>query len=173
VVIEPLADNHDRSSFDCGVVRLNDFLRKTAKQHAAKDVGVTHVVVENAGSPQIIGFETLTIKSVTRELLPNASKLPRGDYSVAFVGQLAVDSRFQGRGIGTRLLYFALFKALEVSDVFGLIGVALDVLSEEGESPDEHAKRLQFYLDRGFQPLSDGSSRLYLPISTVRKMGLR
>lgn len=173
MVIEPLADHHDKYTFDCGVERMNEFLQKIARQHASRDVGVTHVVVEQDGDSKILGFITLTIKPVTRELLPNAKKLPRGEYTVAFIGQLATDTNCQGSGIGKRLLYFALFKALEVSETFGLIGVALDLLQEDGEDPEVTEKRSRFYTDRGFKPLIDDTQRLYISMSEVRKMGLR
>jgi len=173
LVIEPLSDHHDKSSFDCGVDRMNEFLQKIAKQHASKDVGVTHVAVEADGDSRILGFVTLTIKPIDRENLPNAKKLPRGEYTVAFIGQLATDVNFQGRGIGKHLLYFSLYKALEVSDSFGLIGVALDLLQEDGEDPGVTERRKHFYTDRGFFQLSEDDQRLYLPMSTIRKMGLR
>ena len=173
MVIEPLADHHDRNSFDCGVAAMNEFLQKIAKQHAAKDIGVTHVVVEDDGNTEIAGFITLTIKPVVRELLPHAKKLPQGEYTVAFIGQLAVDKAWQGKGIGKRLLYFALYKALEVSDVFGLAGVALDLHNDDDEDVETKQQRLKFYTDRGFRPLVDDQNRLFISMKEVRNLGLR
>ena len=171
MLIEPLSRRHDRASFDCGNAALNDFLQKTARQYADRDIGVTHVVVEDDNSPRVLGFVTLTIKTVSRESLP-AKGLPRGEYGVALVGQLATDKAWQGQGIATRLLYFALSKARLAADDFGLIGVALDLLHEPGESELERQRRRDCYMKRGFQPLIDNISRLYLPMSVVRKMNL-
>lgn len=171
MLIEPLSRHHDRAAFDCGSVRLNDFLQKTARQYAERDIGVTHVVIAEEGSPRVLGFVTLTIKTVSRASLP-AKGLPGGEYAVALIGQLATDRDWQGQGIGTRLLYFALFKAQQAAQDFGLIGVALDVLHEPGESEGEQQKRRDYYFKRGFQPLLDDASRLYLPMSVVRKMNL-
>jgi len=171
MLIEPLSRYHDRKAFDCGSAALNDFLQKTARQYADRDIGVTHVVVEEECSPHILGFVTLTIKTVSRESLP-AKGLPRGDYAVALIGQLATDKAWQGQGIGTRLLYFALSKARLAAEDFGLVGVALDLLHEPEESDDEQQKRRNYYLKRGFQPLLDDANRLYLSMSAVRKMHL-
>lgn len=171
MLIEPLGRRHDRASFDCGNATLNNFLQKTARQYAGRDIGVTHVVVENEGSPVILGFVTLTIKAVSRESLP-ATGLPSGEYGVALIGQLATDKAWQGQGIGTRLLYFALSKARLAAEDFGLIGVALDLLHEPEESEAEQQRRRDYYAKRGFQPLLDDGSRLYLPMSVVRKMNL-
>ena len=171
MMIEPLSRRHNRTAFDCGNATLNDFLQKTARQYADRDIGVTHVVVEDEGSPVILGFVTLTMKTVSRESLP-AKGLPRGEYGVALIGQLATDKARQGLGIGTRLLYFALSKARLAAEDFGLVGVALDLLHEPDESAAEQQKRRDYYARRGFQPLLDDGNRLYLPMSVVRKMNL-
>lgn len=111
------------------------------------------------------------MKPVNRESLPNAKKLPGGEYTVAFIGQLATDKEFQGQGIGERLLLFAQFQALRVSDVFGLIGIALDLIRVEGEESSVTARRRKFYTDRQFEPLADDAERLYKSIDAVRRMG--
>jgi len=171
MLIEPLSRRHDRAAFDCGSATLNAFLQKTARQYAERDIGVTHVVVQDEDSPQVLGFVTLTMKTVSREAL-SMKGLPQGDYAVALIGQLATDKAWQGKGIGTRLLYFALSKARLAAEDFGLIGVALDLLHEPEEAQSERQKRREYYLKRGFQPLLDDAARLYLPMSVVRKMNL-
>lgn len=170
MVIEPLEAHHDREAFDCGIERMNRFLRQTARQYAAKHVGVTHVAVEETGGARILGYVSLSMKPVNRESLPNAKKLPGGEYTVAFISQLATDKAFQGQGIGERLLLFAQFQALRVSDVFGLIGIALDLIRVEGEEASVTARRRKFYTDRQFEPLADDAERLYKSIDAVRRM---
>ncbi len=150
---------------------MNEFLRKTARQHAAKHVGVTHVAVEAAGAARVLGYVSLSMKPVNRDSIPNAKKLPGGEYTVAFIGRLATDKTVQGRGIGERLLLFAQFQALRVSDVFGLIGIALNVLHVEDEDPAVTEKRRKFYLDRQFEPLTDDTERLYKSVDSIRNMG--
>ena len=172
MVIEPLDTRHDRGAFDCGIDQMNVFLRQTARQHAAKHVGVTHVAVEEIGATRILGYVSLSMKPVSRVSLPTAKKLPGGEYTVAFIGQLATDKQFQGRGIGERLLSFAQFQALRVSDVFGLIGVALDLIQVESEDPSVTERRRKFYTDRQFEPLADDAERLYKSVDDIRKIGL-
>lgn len=107
---------------------------------------------------RVLGYVSLSMKPVNRESLPNAKKLPGGEYTV------------QGQGIGERLLLFAQFQALRVSDVFGLIGIALDLIRVEGEEASVTARRRKFYTDRQFEPLADDAERLYKSIDAVRRM---
>ncbi|MDQ2800117.1 MAG: GNAT family N-acetyltransferase [Armatimonadota bacterium] len=172
MVIEPLDTRHDRAAFDCGLAPLNEFLQKTARQHAVRHAGVTHVAVEEVGATRILGFVSLSMKPVNRASLPNARKLPGGEYTVAFIGQLATDKEFQRRGIGERLLSFAQFQALRVSAVFGLVGVALDLILVDGEDPAVTQRRCKFYTDRQFEPLVDDATRLYKSIEAIRAMEL-
>jgi len=167
-----LSDRHDRKSFDCGFPKMNEFLQKTAGQHAAKDVGITHVAVEEDASPRVLGFVTLTMKPVGRDSLPTSKGLPHGDYVVAFIAQLATDKAWQGQGIAKRLLYFALARACEVAKTFGLVGVALDLLQNADEAAGDTEKRRRLYMDRGFKPLLDDDTRLYISMKEIRKMGL-
>ena len=138
-----------------------------------KRISVTHVVVANDGESKIEGYVTLALKPILRDSLPNAKKdnLPRGDYTVAFIGQIATSQDQQGKGIGTRLLYFALSRALTLSQYIGIAGVALDVLHDAGEDPIVFEKRRDFYLNRGFKPLID-DERLFISMKEIEKMGL-
>lgn len=170
MVIELLDTHHNREAFDCGIGKMNVFLRQTARQHAAKHVGVTHVAVEEIGATRILGYVSLSMKPVNRTSLPNSKKLPGGEYTVAFISQLAADKECQGSGIGEKLLLFAQFQALRVSGVFGLVGVALDLLHIEDEAPAITQKRRLFYINRQFEPLMDDTQRLYKSIDAIRRM---
>ena len=166
MVIEPLDPKvHDRSGFDCGEPEMNEYLQKTAKQHAERDVGVTHVAVEEVGSPAILGYVTLALKTVERESL-TIKNLPRGEFAVALIAQLAVARGWQSKGIGKRLLYFSFYKAYkarEMSETFGLIGVALDLLNED---------KRKYYEARGFKPLVDDRNRLFISMKEIRQLPL-
>lgn len=63
---EALAPHHDRAQFDCSEVSLNEFLQLRARQHAQRNLGVTHVAVPIAGARDWylaldFGFEILTV----------------------------------------------------------------------------------------------------------------
>ncbi len=163
MVIEPLNPAvHDRASFDCGERALNEYLQKTARQHADRDVGITHVATREVGSPEILGYVTLALKTVSRESL-EIRGIPRGDYGVVLIAQLAVAKQWQSKGIGKRLLYFALYKAKQLAEVVGIVGVALDLLNEE---------KREYYERRGFKPLADDRTRLFISMKEIRQLPL-
>ena len=141
-----------------------------ATQYAAKHVEIMQVAVEEVGATRILGYISLSMKPVNRMSLPNSKKLPGGEYTVAFISQLAADKEFQGSGIGEKLLLFAQFQALRVSAVFGLVGVALDLLHVEDENPAITQKRRLFYTNRQLEPLIDDAQRFYKSMDAIRRM---
>ncbi len=99
-VVELLQAHHDRKGFDCGKPSLNEFLQKQARQNADRNVGVTHVVVPEAGSTRILGYYTIVTRTIESALVPDNKKLPRGPLGVVLLGRLAVDKNAQGQGLG-------------------------------------------------------------------------
>jgi len=165
VVIEPLATGHDRAGFDCGVESLNSYLKRYARQNADRDLGVTFVAVaEPGGSGPVLGYYTLATGSVARDTVPpNAGSLPRYPVPTALLGQLAVDKSEHGAGLGKRLLLDALRRAQNAAEQMGIYAV-------EVVAKDQAARA--FYERYGFQPLLDDTLHLYLPMKTLRKLGL-
>lgn len=163
MVIEPLTRSHDRTGFDCGEPSLNRFLRETARQYADRDFGVTYVAVPEAGSPEILGYYTLTMAEIASEVVPQKGLPSRQPIPVALLGRLAVDLQAQGNRIGERLLSDALSNTQQISSRIGCFAVVVDALSE-------NAKR--FYVRYGFRALSDDPLHLYMTLKDIRKAGL-
>jgi len=70
-------------------------------------VGVTYVAVEVDVVNVVVGFYTLASSSIAKALLSDdlGRRLPRYPHvPVALLARLAVDRRFQGRGVGPELL---------------------------------------------------------------------
>lgn len=163
-IVELLQSHHDRKGFDCGKPTLNEFLQKRARQNADRNVGVTYVVIEAAGSSRIMGYYTLVTRTIEREIIPEKA-LPSGPVGVVLLGRLAVDRTFQGRGLGKRMLMRAIRQTEEAARSIGIYALVLDALDEEA---------LAWYLglDWGFQKLLDDPNHLFLPVETIRKLGL-
>ncbi|MDQ3813874.1 MAG: GNAT family N-acetyltransferase [Armatimonadota bacterium] len=164
-VFEPLASHHDRSAFDCGQASLNTFLQRQARQNAARNLGVTHVVVPAPGAATILGYYTLVVRSIERDILPQAHKFPRDQIGVVLLGRLAVDQRAQGQGLGTAMLLRAIEQTERAARDLGIYALVVDAL-------DEAARQWYLKLNFGFKELLDDPRHLYLPIETIRASGL-
>jgi ribosomal protein S18 acetylase RimI-like enzyme len=161
--IELLAKSHDRDGFDCGSEPLNSFLRQTARQHAARGISRTFVLVEDAATEPkpILGFFSLNLCQIKSESLSpdEARKLPR-DVAGIRLGRLAVAREYQRQGIGKTLLVAAMGKFIEIFNTAGGIGLFVD-------AKDDAAKR--YYEQFGFIPLSSNERELFLPVRTIQE----
>ena len=160
--IEPLATHHDRAGFDCGAASLNDYLKRYARQNAAKDLGVTYVAVAAPGAASVAGYYTLIGSSLARAAVPEPG-LPNYPVPAALLGRLAVDQAQQGRGLGRLLLLDALRRAQQMSEGIGLFAVEVVALDEAARA---------FYEKYGFLSLQDDAFHLYLSMKTIRRMSL-
>lgn len=162
--LEHLGKAHDRGSFRCGVEALDRYLQKQASQDARKDVATPFVLIET-GTGLIAGYFTLSAFGVNMDDLPEdiSEKLPRyGQAPATLIGRLAVDLRFQGRGVGRRLLIGACEKALAAAATLAVWAVVVD-------AKDESAKN--FYERFGFTPMPEHPRRLFLTMKQLRHSG--
>ena len=161
--IELLAKAHDRGGFDCGSEPLNQFLKQTARQHAARGISRTFVLVEEGASEPktILGFFSLNVCQIKSESLPaeEAKKLPR-DASGIRLGRLAVAKAYQRQGIGKTLLAAAMGKFIEIFNTAGGIGLFVD-------AKDHEAKR--YYEQFGFVSLPSNELGMFLPVKTIQE----
>ena len=79
---------------------------------------------------------------------------------VILLGQLTVDTDYQGRGLGSDLLIDAARRAMSAADVIGARAIIVQALNEEAKS---------FYERFGFRPFSDREPlMLALRVSELR-----
>jgi len=161
--VELLAKSHDRDGFDCGSEPLNLFLKHTARQHAARGISRTFVLVEESSSEPkpILGFFSLNLCQIKSESLSaeEAKKLPR-DVSGIRLGRLAVAKQYQRQGVGKTLLIAAMGKFMEIFNMAGGIGLFVD-------AKDQDAKH--YYEQFGFIPLPSNELELFLPVKTIQE----
>lgn len=161
IVIEPLATRHRRENFDCGQDSLNRYLRQYASQHQKKDIGRVYVAVP-PGESNVIGYYTLANGSVEFRSVPQSRGLPR-EYPIPVIllARLAVDRTAHGQGVGAVLLFDALKRATEASQVSAAYAVIVDAL-------DENARK--FYLHYDFEESLDDPMRLFLPVRDIKAL---
>jgi GNAT superfamily N-acetyltransferase len=160
-VIEPLARGHDRATFDCGEVALNDFLRTLARQQQDKHLGKTFVAVPEPGDAKVLGFYTVSAGNIQFEHLPPElqRRLPRYPVPIARLGRLAVDRSIRGKGLGAALLRDALLRVARVASAeLGILGVVVDA---------KNAEARKFYERYGFASLPDHPLTLVILTKTI------
>ena len=157
---------HDRTSFECGEIELNEFIKKYAAKHMAANISKTMVLPASKKPANkkypICSFYTIVPGSIKRETLPASrrEKLPYYPVPVFLIAQLAVHSSCQGKGLGKITLVKALEHLWGVNDHMRAYAVIVDCLNE---------KIALFYSQYGFEHLNRHGDRLrmYLPMQTV------
>ena len=157
--LEALTEDHDRAGFDCGVEPLNRYLKEIARQHEAKGISKTYVLVAEDDPATIAGYFTLTFCQIDTSKLPPkaAKKLPK-QIPAMRLGRLAVSQTRQRQGIGQMLLSGAFQKVERASEIAGGIGLFVDAKDEQAAA---------YYCQFGFVPLADSPLTLFLPIQTI------
>lgn len=165
--IAPLAALHQTRQFCCGKPALDGFLKRYALENQQNDLGRTFVATE----PEqwvVAGYYTLSSSKVAREKFPPAEKEAlkvKYEIPAVLLGRLAVDAKWQGKGLGKFLLLDALRRAVRLaSSEIGARAVEVDAIDDEAKT---------FYEHLGFVSLLDEKRHLYLPMSVIRKLKLR
>lgn len=162
-MIELLGKKHNRKDFNCGKELLNNYLKKQAGQDAKRKLSACFVMIEKETNV-IQGYYTLSNNSIP---LNNFSeqiqkKLPKSYTSIptTLLGRLAIDTKFQGEGIGKILLIDALKRSYEISKEMGSFGIVVDPIDEEAE---------KFYKKYDFIKLPD-SEKMFIATQTLKEL---
>ena len=147
------------SRFDCGVPGINAWLQRKARLNESKGGARTYVV---CAQDRVIAFYSLAASSVERRRV--SSRVGRSmpePIPVILLGQLAIDSDYQGRGLGSDLLFDAGRRSLAAADVIGARAIVVQALDERVAT---------FYQHHGFTRFSDREPlMLILRISELRE----
>jgi GNAT superfamily N-acetyltransferase len=143
----PLGEHDNRKLFDCGSEPLNNWFRRYAWSNHVN--GTSRVnVIEDTATNRIIGYVALSSSQIERAFLPKSQQRNSPDpVPVTLLGQLAVDTVYQGQRHAASLLKFALGTALRASAAVGSFGVITHPL-------DDGVRR--FYARWGFEDLPQG-----------------
>ena len=153
---------HNRQNFDCDEKALNNYLKSIASQQGAKDNARTYVLIDtnkiNDGST-IIGFYTLTMSTLTLYgLPPKLQKKHQSAQTAGLIARMAVDKKYQGKGLGEWLLVDALKRLLSASNEVGFPLVIVDA---------KHSA-LGFYEKYGFSAFLDQDNKLFMTVADIR-----
>lgn len=143
-------------SFDCGNNNLNVFLRNFAWPNDRNGIGKTYVLIDKKS---ICGFFTLSSAQIKRSSLIDESNidLPRYPIPAIRLARLAVDKKYQKKGLGAQLLKEALIKIVNASNVVGIYLIVVE--------PKINA--VGFYEKYGFKRLDEKT--YYITLSTIKE----
>jgi len=160
---EVLDAKHDKKNFSCGKDLLDNYFWKQARQDVKRKLSACFVLVDNETN-RISGYYTLSSNSISHELIPETfkKKLPKTYLNIPTIllGRLAIDKRYQGKGIGKILLIDSLKRCFDTSDSLGVFAVIVDPLDKEAES---------FYDKYGFIKLPD-SNKMFITMKTIKEL---
>jgi predicted N-acetyltransferase YhbS len=127
----PLAAEDDTAEFHCGRDALNHWFRRHAWRNQQLGVSRTTVMCD-AANGGIVGYVSLSAAQIERAWLPKAQQRNRPDPMPAILlGQLAVDLKWQGRGVARSLMFYALATAVRMSKEVGCFCVLTHPLDDD------------------------------------------
>jgi GNAT superfamily N-acetyltransferase len=148
-----LTDKHDLTNFSCNQPSLDEWLRKRALTNQNNGASRTYVITENA---RVVGYYALAAGSVSASEVPG--KIKRGmpnPIPVMVLGRLAVDSAWQGHGLGTDLLRDAVLRTMQAARIGGIRALLVHAIDD---------RTANFYLRSGFLTSAVRSLTLFLPL---------
>ncbi len=146
------------ASFRCGQAPLDEYILRYASQDLKRNVARVFIATPADDHDKLAGFFTLSVGGVSCAVLPESlvKKLPRYPVPVALIGRLAVDSSFQGKGLGSILLVDACRKVAQASSTLAVAGIVVEA---------KDAAAVAFYRHFGFLKMHGQPNRLLLPAS--------
>jgi ribosomal protein S18 acetylase RimI-like enzyme len=144
-------------SFDCSNKMINDFVSKSLKKRVKKHLSQAYILLSK---DEIVGFYTLDTFSISRDIFEDRPSGMPPVIPVIKLGMLGVSKKYQGVGIGKRLLRDAMLKVIQISNIAGCAGIYL--LSEKSA--------IEFYKNLGFTILKkEYPTPMFLSIETLLK----
>ena len=158
--VEKLRPDHKIEAFDCGREELNRYLLRYAWASQQASTAQTYVgLVDDF----VAGYYTLAVGHVTREDAPErlSKGLARHPVPIMLLARLAVDLRWQGKGVGKALLKDAMRRTLQAAEIAGIRAFAV-------HAKDEAAK--SFYEKFDFAPSPTDPVHLFVLLKDVRRI---
>jgi GNAT superfamily N-acetyltransferase len=154
---EPLTAEHDVSQFSCGKATLDHWLKTRALSNQEK--GFTAVLVVHEGG-RVVGYYGLAPTAVVPSILPRSIRTgqPPDPVPCLLLGQLATDTEWAGRGIGTGLVKHALQRCVEAAALIGGRALMVNAVDEEAAA---------FWRRRGFITSRDDHLVLFRSLGDV------
>jgi len=148
----PLNETHNLSSFSCLSQELNDFLKNDALIDQKNMISRTRLCFLN---DELVGFFTLIADTIeAKAVIDGLEHYEYRKYPGVKIARLAIDSRFERKGIGTYLLAAALGKTQFVCENIGCRYLLVDSKKDS----------IGFYQRNGFKLVEKYKNREFIPM---------
>ena len=155
----PLAADHELEQFNSGTPPLDEWFKRRARQNEAGGASRTYVIAEGR---RVIGYYSLTAGSVLHATATGRVRRNMPDpVPAALLGRLAIDQRWQGRGLGSALLRDAVLRVIGAAGTIGVRTLLVHAISEEAKV---------FYERQGFRPSAIEPMTLMVTIEEAQRM---
>lgn len=153
----PLSGEHQIDSFDSGQPVLDDWLRRRAPANQASGASRTYVVCQGK---VVVAYYALASGAIAEAAVPGRFRRNMPDpIPVVVLARLAVDRRYQGRGLGRALFRDAARRVSQAADMIGIRGILVHAISEEAR---------KFYIVLGFDPCPAEAMTLVVTLRDIR-----
>ena len=125
---QKLSSDLDFTAFDSGEIILDEWLRRRALPNETSGASRTYVVCSGT---RVVAYYSLAVGAATHAQVPGRIKRNMPDpIPVMILGRLAVDKKFQGRGIGTGLLKDAVLRTKQAAEIAGIRTLLVHAISD-------------------------------------------
>ncbi len=154
---ELLTARHDVSEFSCGKPSLDRWLKVRALSNQQRGFTVVMVVHQ---AHRVIGYYGLAPTAVVPSSLPRSIRTgqPPDPVPCLLLGQLATDTRWAGKGIGSGLLKHTLERCVEGARLVGGRALLVNAVDTEASA---------FWSRKGFIPSKDDPLVLFRSIANL------
>lgn len=154
----PLTQRHEVSSFSCGQVTLDDWVKKRALANQGSGAARTYVTCDNG---DVVAYYAIASGAV--HIAEASGRFRRNmpePIPIALLGRLAVASAYQGQGIGRALFRDAAIRISQAANIIGIRGILVHAISEDART---------FYKALGFDPSPVDPMTLMVTLADVRR----
>ncbi len=130
-----LTDKVDLSRFCCATPSLDDWLKRRAMANQASGASRTYVVIDAADGNRVLGYYCLASGALAVTDAPGSIRRNMPDpIPMTILGRLAVDSTWQGKGLGVALLQDAVRRSAQAAAILGIRGLLAHAISLQAKT---------------------------------------
>jgi GNAT superfamily N-acetyltransferase len=154
---ETLDEHHILDEFSSGQPSLDAWLKRRFRANQVSGASRTYVLCEGS---RVVGYYAVASGAVAIGTAPGRFRRHMPDpIPVVVLARLAIDQKWQGRGIGRALYNDAARRVLQAADAIGVRGILVHAISEEAK---------KFYMALGFDPCAGEPTSLVITLADIR-----